>query len=105
MTATGASDTSIGHKIQEPAIREAPAPPEMERLFAGRSKLEEARTWLKVALADGQPHRADELHQAALATGIKKRTLQLAAQEVALIEPVYGKKGIQVWLWRRRATS
>ncbi len=77
----------------------------MERLFVGRSKLEEARAWLKAALADGQPHRAGTLHQEALATGIKKRTLQLAAQEVALIEPVYGKKGIQAWLWRRKATA
>lgn len=68
-------------------------------------KLAEARAWLLKALADGNAHRAGDLQQQANAAGIKKRTLQLAAQEVALIEPVYGKRGIQSWQWRRKAIS
>lgn len=75
---------------------------------AGKSepgKLAEARAWLLKTLADGQPHRAGDLQRQASAAGIKKRTLQLAAQEVALVEPIYGKKGIQSWQWRRKATS
>ncbi len=69
-------------------------------------KIEAARRWLCTYLADGNARNASDVIVAGLAAGHKKRTLQLAAQQVCTIAPSRSSQGgITAWAWQLRDRS
>ena len=65
-----------------------------------RSASSKAETWLREQLADGEPHKAGELIEAAQQKGIKERTLQLARANLRATTEYRYIDGQSAWYWQ-----